>query len=121
LPNFNAWLAKKKTQVVPKSLLGKAVNYALSQWARLLVYLDHGSMTPDNNRAENAIRPFVLGRKNWLFAGTPEGAQASGDLFSLIETAKANGLEPYKYLRYLFEKSRVQQVKMITEHCSPVS
>lgn len=101
---FYAWLAKKKTQVVPKSLLGKAVNYALSQWARLLVYLDHGSMTPDNNRAENAIRPFVLGRKNWLFAGTPEGAQASGDLFSLIETAKANGLEPYKYLRYLFEK-----------------
>lgn len=101
---FHAWLLKKRTQVVPKSLVGKAVCYALNQWDRLLVYLDHGYMTPDNNQTENAIRPFVLGRKNWMFAGTPEGAQASADLFSLIETAKANGLEPYAYLRYLFEK-----------------
>ncbi|SHH84324.1 Transposase IS66 family protein [Desulfofustis glycolicus DSM 9705] len=61
-------------------------------------------MTPDNNLAENAIRPFVVGRKNWMFAGTPKGARASADLYSLIETAKANGLEPYRYLRYLFEK-----------------
>ena len=60
-------------------------------------------MTPDNNAAENAIRPFVVGRKNWLFAGSPKGAEASAGLYSLIETAKANGLEPYKYLRYLFE------------------
>lgn len=70
----------------------------------MLVYLDHSAMTPDNNLAENAIRPFVVGRKNWLFSGTPEGAQASALLYSLIETAKANSLEPYKYLRYLFEK-----------------
>lgn len=104
LTEFHAWLLKKTTQVVPKSLVGKAVCYALNQWDRLLVYLDHGFMTPDNNQTENAIRPFVLGRKNWLFAGTPEGAQASADLFSLIETAKANGLEPYAYLHYLFEK-----------------
>ena len=102
--DFLAWLQKKATQVVPKSLLGVAVNYALSQWERLVVYLEHGAMTPDNNRAENAIRPFVVGRKNWLFAGTPKGARASADLYSLIETAKANGLEPYRYLRYLFEK-----------------
>ena len=61
-------------------------------------------MTPDNNSAENAIRPFVVGRKNWLFAGTPKGALASAGLYSLIETAKANGLEPYRYLRYLFEE-----------------
>ena len=58
----------------------------------------------DNNAAENAIRPFVLGRKNWLFAGTPEGAEASALIYSLIETAKANGLEPYAYLRYIFTK-----------------
>ena len=89
---------------MPKSLLGKAVNYTLGQWTRLLVYLDHPDMTPDNNLAENAIRPFVIGRKNWLFAGTPDGAKASADLYSLIETAKANNLEPYKYMRYLFEK-----------------
>jgi transposase len=104
LMDFFAWLSKKALMVVPKSLLGVAVNYTLKQWNRLLVYLDHSAMTPDNNLAENAIRPFVVGRKNWLFSGTPEGAQASALLYSLIETAKANSLEPYKYLRYLFEK-----------------
>ena len=87
-----------------KSLMGTAVNYTFNQWSRLTTYLDHGEVTPDNNAAENAIRPFVIGRKNWLFAGTQEGAEASACLYSLIETAKANNLEPYKYLRYLFEK-----------------
>lgn len=104
LDEMHKWLEKKSSQVVPKSLLGKAVNYTLCQWGRLLVFLDHPDMTPDNNLAENAIRPFVIGRKNWLFAGTPDGAKASAGLYSLIETAKANKLEPYKYLRCLFEK-----------------
>ena len=58
----------------------------------------------DNNSAENAIRPFVVGRKNWLFSGTPQGARASAGIYSIIETAKANGLEPYWYLRALFER-----------------
>lgn len=66
--------------------------------------IEDGQLSPDNNMAENSIRPFVLGRKNWLFAGTPEGAGASALLYSLIETAKANKLEPYAYLRYIFEK-----------------
>lgn len=104
LDDFFKWLSKKSLQVVPKSLLGAAVNYTLNQWHRLTVYLRHPFMTPDNNLAENAIRPFCVGRRNWLFAGTPEGAKASADIYSLIETAKANDLEPYKYLRYLFEK-----------------
>ncbi len=104
LDNMYVWLAKKSRQVVPKSLLGKAVQYTLNQWERLSSYVEHSHATPDNNLAENAIRPFCVGRRNWLFAGTPEGAQASGTIFSLIETAKANQLEPYKYLRYLFEK-----------------
>ena len=104
LDDFYRWISKKSLQVVPKSLLGVAVNYTLKQWHRLVEYCDHGVATPDNNAAENAIRPFVVGRKNWLFAGTPAGATASACLYSLIETAKANGLEPYKYLRYLFEK-----------------
>jgi len=104
LDDFYKWLSKKSLHVVPKSLLGIAVNYTLKQWPRLIAYLDHGEATPDNNVAENAIRPFVVGRKNWLFAGTASGAAASACLYSLIETAKANGLEPYKYLRYLFEK-----------------
>lgn len=102
--DFLKWLSKKALHVVPKSLLGQAVNYTLNEWNRLLVYLEHPFMTPDNNLAENAIRPFVIGRKNWIFSGTPDGAKASADLYSLIETAKANNLEPYKYLRFLFEK-----------------
>lgn len=104
LEMFRAWLEKKSLQLVPKSLLGKAVSYTLNQWPRLLGYLDNGYATMDNNLAENAIRPFVVGRKNWLFAGTVEGAEASAAIYSLIETAKANGLDTYKYLRFLFEQ-----------------
>jgi transposase len=103
LEKFRQWLEKKSLQVVPKSLLGKAVSYTLDQWPRLVEYLEIGYATPDNNLAENAIRPFVVGRKNWLFAGTPEGAAASAAMYSLIETAKVNGLDTYKYLRFLFE------------------
>lgn len=101
LDRFKTWLDVYHPQVPPKSLLGKAIQYALNQWDRLVVYLDDGLLKPDNNVAENAIRPFVLGRKNWLFAGAPKGAEASATFFSLIETAKANRLEPYGYLRYL--------------------
>jgi transposase len=104
LDRFKTWLDTYHPQVPPKSLLGKAIQYALNQWERLVVYIEAGFLKPDNNVAENAIRPFVLGRKNWLFAGGPNGAEASATFFSLIETAKANGLEPYAYLRYLFEK-----------------
>ncbi len=103
LEEMHRWLIKKSSQLIPKSLLGKAVAYTLKQWHRLEAYLDHPFATPDNNLAENAIRPFCIGRKNWLFAGTPAGAGASATLYSLIETAKACGLDPYKYLRYLFE------------------
>lgn len=104
LKEFKAWLDKKEREVPPKSLLGKAIAYAEGQWRRLTVYVDHAELTPDNNLAENAIRPFVMGRKAWLFSATPRGASASAALYSLIETAKANGLEPYRYLRYLFTK-----------------
>ncbi len=88
----------------PKSLLGRAVSYALGQWDRVLVYLEDGRLSPDNNVAENAIRPFAVGRKNWLFSGSPNGAKASAVIYSLIETAKANDLNPYEYLLHVFEK-----------------
>ena len=104
LDQFKIWLATHHPLVPPKSLLGKAIQYTLNQWDRLVVYIEAGFLKPDNNIAENAIRPFVLGRKNWLFAGAPKGAEANATFFTLIETAKANGLEPYAYLRYLFEK-----------------
>ena len=104
LDDMHWWLTRKSVQTPPKGLLGKAVLYALKQWDRLIGYLEDGCLAPDNNAAENAIRPFVVGRKNWLFSGTPEGAEASALLYSLIETAKANRLEPYAYLRHIFEK-----------------
>jgi transposase len=104
LKKFKIWLDKRSKTVVPRSLLGKALSYCLGQWHRLQNYTKSGNAGIDNNTAENAIRPFVVGRKNWLFSGTPEGAEASATLYSLIETAKANQLEPYSYLRYLFEK-----------------
>lgn len=81
--------------MVPTTLLGKAVSYTLGQWESLVRYLDHPALTPDNNAAENAIRPLVLGRKNWLFSGSPRGADASCAVYSVIETAKQNGLNPY--------------------------
>jgi transposase len=104
LENFKKWLSKKSLQTPPKGLLGKAVSYALNQWHRLEGYIKDGHLTIDNNLAENSIRPFVIGRKNWLFSGTPEGAEASALLYSLIETAKANKLEPYAYLRHIFDR-----------------
>ncbi len=99
---FKPWLDKKINQTPPKGLLGMAVRYTLDQWQRLIRYAEDGRITPDNNLAENAIRPFVVGRKNWLFSGHPRGAEASATIFTLIETAKANKLEPYIYLRYVF-------------------
>ena len=73
-----------------------------NEWGKLIAYLDDGRLEIDNNGAENAIRPFVIGRKNWLFSTSVKGVKASANLYSLIETAKANSLEPYVYLRYLF-------------------
>ena len=118
---FRAWLDKRSPQVPPGSTVGKAISYTLGQWERLVVYLRDGRLRPDNNRAENAIRPFVVGRKNWLFAATPDGAHASAAIYSIIETAKANGLEPYWYLRYLFERlpkaKTTEEYKALLPHC----
>lgn len=104
LDEFHEWLAKRMLQTPPKGLLGKAIAYTLNQWHRLAGYIKDGHLAPDNNMAENSIRPFVIGRKNWLFSGTPDGAAASALLYSLIETAKMNKLEPYAYLRYIFDR-----------------
>jgi transposase len=104
LAEFHTWLERRAAQVPPETLLGKAVGYTLGQWPKLIRYLDHPGIGPDTNAIERAIRPFVLGRKNWLFSGSPRGAAASATLFSIIETARANGKEPYWYLRKLFEK-----------------
>ena len=99
---FKIWLDATEPLTPPKGLLGRAIGYALKNWDKLTLYSENGLLKPDNNVAENAIRPFVVGRKNWLFAGHPNGAHASATYFSLLESAKANGLEPFAYLRCLF-------------------
>lgn len=104
LERFKAWLDRKASEIPPTSPVGNAIRYALGEWKKLTVFLDDGRVPVDNNMTENAIRPFVVGKKNWLFSACPAGADASAFLYGLIETAKANGLEPYWYLNYLFEK-----------------
>jgi transposase len=104
LDAFSAWLQAQKPNVLPKSALGNAIQYCLNQWKRLTVFLVDGRLEIDNNRAERSIKPFVIGRKNWLFAHSVRGANASAIVYSIIETAKENGLSPFPYLTYLFEE-----------------
>jgi transposase len=104
LEELRTWLDQVLMKVPPETLTGKALHYANNEWKYLVAYLNDGSYEIDNNEIENAIRPFALGRKNWLFSATVEGAEASANLYSLIETAKANAIEPYQYLRYIFER-----------------
>ena len=102
IDKLRQWLDETKPKVPPKSLLGKALQYLDNQWSRLIAYLEDGQYPIDNNPVENAIRPFAIGRKNWLFSASVKGAKASANLYSLIETAKANDLEPYAYLKRIF-------------------
>ena len=102
--SLHEWLQEKSRQVLGSSKLGEAVNYTLGQWKKLLRYVDRWYLTPDTNMVENAIRPFCVGRRNWLFAASPRGAYAGATLYTLIETAKAGGLDPYRYLFYIFSK-----------------
>jgi hypothetical protein len=87
--------------VLPGSLLGKALHYLTAQWPKLVRYVDDGRYPIDNNACENAIRPFVVGRRNWLFADTVAGANASANLYSLLQTCLANGIDAYRYLTAL--------------------
>ena len=95
---FYAWLG---TMFKPSGKLKDAVTYAVNQRKYLCAFLEHGEIEISNNQVENAIRPIVVGRKNWLFADTPEGARASTVIFTVLETAKANGLNPEKYIGHL--------------------
>jgi transposase len=104
LNDFKKWLDKSVQQVLPKSATGKAIRYTLNQWDKLVGYTKDGNINIDNNRAERAVKPFVIGRKNWMFCNTANGANTSAILYSLIETAKANGLTPFNYLMYLLEE-----------------
>jgi transposase len=102
LQKIRDWMDKTLHSTLPKGLLGKAVSYLDKNWHKLTVYTQDGRLAIDNNAAENAIRPFVIGRKNWLFSASVNGAKASANIYSLIETAKANQQEPSQYLRHIF-------------------
>lgn len=114
LDAFLAWLKNVKTG---KSAFGNAVRYTLEQWTYLERYLLDGRLEISNNRAERSIKPFVIGRKNWLFSNTPNGARASAVMYSLVETAKQNGLNPYEYFLWLFENaSQLKAVELLPWH-----
>jgi transposase len=104
LEELGKWLKEVKPDVFPGGKLHEAVTYILNQWDALITYLDDGRVPIDNNASERLMRPFAVGRKNWLFMGNPLGAKAGAVLYSLIETAKENGVNPEKYLAYVLKE-----------------
>ncbi|KUY87064.1 transposase [Burkholderia cepacia] len=101
---IHALMLEQSPGVVPKSLLGKGLTYLRAQWPKLIRYLENGDWPISNNPCENAIRPFCVGRRGWLFSDTVDGANASANLYTLVESAKANGIDPYRYLTWLFQR-----------------
>jgi transposase len=104
LAEIKAWLGQQCTQVLPKSAIGKAIGYMLGQWPKLAKYTNDGRLEIDNNLVENAIRPVALGRKNYLFAGSHEGAKRAAIIYSLVATAKLHNVEPFAYLKDLLTR-----------------
>ena len=119
LDDLKNWLDKKHLNLRSTSNLGQAVSYTLGQWDKIVKYLECPYLTPDNNAAERTVKPFVMGRKNFLFAGSTEGADAMCFYYSLIETAKLNGLNPYAYLKWLFEKAPLLEDRESLESLAP--
>ncbi|HXH29298.1 MAG TPA: IS66 family transposase [Bacteriovoracaceae bacterium] len=104
LKDFEKWIQEQVRKVNPESLSGKALKYTTNEWQYLMNCFSEGSFRIDNNYIESHIRPFTIGRKNWMFSVKPEGAVASANIYSLVETAKANSLDPFDYLKKVFEK-----------------
>lgn len=104
MAEFERWLRGHAPTVLPKSPLGEAFGYSLSNWAALNTFVEHGILEADNNISERAMKPVALSRKNWLFAGSERGGRAAAVAFSLIETARLNGVEPYAYLRDVLQR-----------------
>ena len=125
LSDISKRLSEKSLSTLPSSNLGRAIAYARGQWPLIMRHLDDHRLTPDNNIAENAIRPFAVGRKNWLFAGSPAGAESSAAIFSLIETAKANDVDPWLYLCHICRElpaatSEARLEKLLPWNCAPL-
>ena len=101
LNDLRSWLETTLTKVPGRSDVAGAIRYALSRWTALTRYVDDGTIAIDNNPVERAIRPVALGRKNWLFAGSDAGGERAAAIYSVIQTAKLNGLDPEAYLRHV--------------------
>ncbi len=101
LGDLQQYLINNQSNIPPKSWLGQAVSYMLNQWPKILNYLKDPRLDISNNLSERAIKPFVIGRKGWLFANSVAGANAAATIFSIIETCKYHKIEPYDYLRYV--------------------
>jgi hypothetical protein len=119
LDAFYQWLNEIKPNVQPKGGLAKAIGYALNQKEHLMYYVKDGLVDIDNNKAERHIKPFAVGRKNWLFMGSPDGARAGATLYSLIETAKLNGLNPEGYLKHVLSHKIDVTDKKLIENLMP--
>ena len=104
LDELYTYLITMQPRIPPKSPLGQAVSYTLNQWTKLITYLKDGRLENNNNRSERAIKPFAIGRKGWLFANSVPGAHAAATLFSLVETCKYHGIEPYDWFRYVLQQ-----------------
>ena len=124
LDEFKTWLDENILRAPPKSPIGRAMAYSLTHWDKLLRYLDDGRLEIDNNRSERAIKPFVIGRKNWMFSDSVKGAEAGATIYSLIETCKAHAIEPYAYLKYVLGEIRhcktdEELANLLPYHCDP--
>ena len=101
---LHTWLTEQRLRLAKADATAKAIDYALSNWRALTRFLDDGNVPIDNNAAENAIRPLVIGRKNWLFVGSQQAGERAANIMSLIESAKLNGHDPWAYLKDVFER-----------------
>ena len=109
------WLMATRSKVPHGTATAKAIDYALKRWPALVRYCEDGSLPLDNNRIENLIRPWALGRKNWLFSGSLAAGQRAADIMSLLQTAKLNGLEPMAYLKDVLQRLPTHPYSRISE------
>ncbi len=115
LEQIRARIDEDKKDVVPKSAMGEATTYAHNQWPALLRYVEDGRLDIDNNEVERALRCVAVGRKNWLFAGSPKGGERAAVIYSLVSTCKLLGIEPFAYLRDVLERLPTHPAERIAE------
>ena len=115
LQNLEQWLKKQYPQVLPSSAIGKAIKYNLKRWKLLSRYTEHGGLHIDNNLIENQVRPLALGRKNYLFAGSHQGAKNAAILYSILGSCKLNGLDPFQYLYAILTKIQGYPINKISD------